>query len=89
MSQSTDTPTVTTTDEPSTPPARTGGIGQFAGMVGSSIAAKNSTDWVLHFLNAAYYTKSEDERDLDDLRLAHSVLTTHWHRLGLRVRRRA
>ena len=86
MSQSTDTPTVTTTDEPSTPPARTGGIGQFAGMVGSSIAAKNSTDWVLHFLNAAYYTKSEDERDLDDLRLAHSVLTTHWHRLGRRLR---
>jgi hypothetical protein len=55
-------------------------------MVGSSIAAKNSTDWVLHFLNSAYYTKSEDERDLHDLRLAHSVLTTHWHRLGRRLR---
>jgi hypothetical protein len=55
-------------------------------MVGSSIAAKNSTDWVLHFLNAAYYTKSEEQRDLDDLRLAHSVLTTHWHRLGRRLR---
>jgi hypothetical protein len=55
-------------------------------MVGSSIAAKNSTDWVLHFLNAAYYTKSDDERDLDDLRLAHSVLTTHWHRLGRPLR---
>jgi hypothetical protein len=55
-------------------------------MVGSSIAAKNSTDWVLHFLNAAYYARSEDERELDDLRLAHSVLTTHWHRLGRRLR---
>jgi hypothetical protein len=55
-------------------------------MVGSSIAAKNSTDWVLHFLNAAYYTKADEERDLDDLRLAHSVLTTHWHRLGRRLR---
>jgi hypothetical protein len=86
MSQSTDTPTVTITDEASAPPDRRGGLGQFAGMVGSSIAAKNSTDWVLHFLNAAYYTKSEDERDLDDLRLAHSVLTTHWHRLGRRLR---
>ena len=86
MSQSTDTPTVTTADEPSAPPARTGGLGQFAGMVGSSIAAKNSTDWVLHFLNSAYYTKSEDERDLDDLRLAQSVLTTHWQRLGRRLR---
>jgi hypothetical protein len=55
-------------------------------MVGSSIAAKNSTDWVLHFLNAAYYTKSGGERDLDDLRLAHAVLTTRWHRLGRRLR---
>ena len=66
MSQSIDTPAVTTADEHSAPPARTGGPGQFAGMVGSSIAAKNSTDWVLHFLNSAYYAKSEDERDLDD-----------------------
>jgi hypothetical protein len=55
-------------------------------MVGSSIAARNSTDWVLHFLNAAYYTKSDHERDLDYLRLAHSLLTTYWHRLGRRLR---
>ena len=86
MSQSTDTPVVTTTDESPAPPDRGPGLAQFAGMVGSSIAAKNSTDWVLHFLNAAYYTKSDDERDLDDLRLAHTVLTTHWHRLGRRLR---
>ena len=86
MSQSTDAPTVSSTDESVPPPAGGPGFGQFAGMVGSSIAAKNSTDWVLHFLNAAYYTKSDDERDLDDLRLAHTVLTTHWHRLGRRLR---
>jgi hypothetical protein len=55
-------------------------------MVGSSIAAKSSTDWVLHVLNAAYYAKADDERELDDLRLAHGVLTTHWHRLGRRLR---
>jgi hypothetical protein len=85
MSTSTDTPIVTPTDEPSAPPAAGAGFGQFAGMVGSSIATKNST-WVLHFLNAAYYIKPEDERDLDDLRLAHGVLTTHWHRLGRRLR---
>jgi hypothetical protein len=54
-------------------------------MVGSSIATTKS-DWVLHFLEAAYYTKAEDDRDLDDLRLAHAVLTTHWHRLGRRLR---
>ena len=62
------------------------GLAQFTSMVGSSIAARNSTDWVLHFLSAAYYTKSDGERDLDDLRLAHAVLTTHWHRLGRRLR---
>jgi hypothetical protein len=55
-------------------------------MVGSSIAGKSSTDWVLHFLNAAYYTKADDERELEDLHLAHAVLTTHWHRLGRRLR---
>ena len=86
MSQSTKTSTVTTTDESSAQPDRGPGLAQFAGMVGSSIAAKNWTDWVLHFLNAAYYTKADDERNLDDLRLAHAVLTTHWHRLGRRLR---
>jgi hypothetical protein len=86
MSQSTDTASVATKEESSAHPDRVPGLGQFAGMVGSSIAAKNSTDWVLHFLNAAYYTKSDDERELDDLRLAHGVLTTHWHRLGRRLR---
>jgi hypothetical protein len=55
-------------------------------MVGSSIAAKDSTTWVLHFLSAVYYTKADDERELDDLRLAHAVLTTHWHRLGRQLR---
>ena len=89
MSRSTHTPTDTrvgtTIDERSAPPDAGPGLGQFAGMVGSSIAAKNSTDWVLHFLNAAYYSKSDDERDLDDLRLAHCVLTTHWHQLGRRL----
>jgi hypothetical protein len=86
MSHSTDTSTVPTTDESSGQPDVGPGFAQFAGMVGSSIAAKNSTDWVLHFLNSAYYTKSDDERELDDLRLAHAVLTTHWHRLGRRLR---
>jgi hypothetical protein len=86
MSQSTDTSPTATTPEASAQPDRTPGLAQFAGMVGSSIAAKNSTDWVLHFLNAAYYTNADEERELDDLRLAHAVLTTHWHRLGRRLR---
>jgi hypothetical protein len=86
MSQSTDTSTVTTTEASAAQLDRGPGLGQFAGMVGSSIAAKNSTDWVLHFLNAAYDNKADADRELDDLRLAHTVLTTHWHRLGRRLR---
>src|SRR6516165_12307877 len=86
MTQPADRATTTAVPEATTPSDRGPGVAQFAGMVGSSIAAKNSTDWVLHFLNAAYYTKADDERDLDDLRLAHAVLTTHWHRLGRRLR---
>jgi hypothetical protein len=85
MSQPTDASTTMTT-ELSPQSDRAPGPAQFAGMIGSSIAAKNSTDWVLHFLNAAYYTKGDDERDLEDLHLAHTVLTTHWHRLGRRLR---
>jgi hypothetical protein len=86
MSKSTDARTGTTPEQSAAQPDRGPGIAQFAGMVGSSIAAKNSTDWVLHFLNAAYYAKADDERKLDDLRLAHALLTTHWHRLGRRLR---
>lgn len=86
MSHSPDTSTVPPTEESSAHPEVHPGFAQFAEMVGSSIAAKNSTDWVLHFLNAVYYAKSDDERDLDDLRVAHTVLTTHWHRLGRRLR---
>ena len=79
MSNSTNTITAPTmTQELSQAP----GLAQFAAMVGSSIATKDSTPWVLHFLSAVYYTKADDERELDDLRLAFAVLTTHWHRLG-------
>ena len=86
MSESAE-PSATATTPEGTPQAdRASGFAQFAGMVGSSIAAKDSTTWVLHFLRAAYYTKADDERELDDLRLAHSVLTTHWHRLGRQLR---
>jgi hypothetical protein len=86
MSKSTDSDTTATTPEHAPQPDRATGFVQFAGMVGSSIAAKDSATWVLHFLSAAYYTKAADERELDDLRLAHAVLTTHWHRLGRQLR---
>jgi hypothetical protein len=86
MSESADRSTAATTPEGGTPPDRAGGLRQFAAMVGSSIAGKDSTSWVLHFLSAAYYTKANDERQLEDLHLAQAVLTTHWYRLGRPLR---
>jgi hypothetical protein len=52
----------------------------FAKMAGSSIAGRSAAAWVTDFLNAAYYRRPQDERDVDDLRLAFSVLTTYWYR---------
>ncbi len=53
---------------------------RFARMSGSSIAAPDAAGWVTDFLNAAYYARPEDERDIDDLRLAFAVVTTYWLR---------
>ena len=55
-------------------------------MAGSSIAGRDAAPWVTDFLNAAYYRRPADEREVDDLRLAFSVLTTYWYRRGLRRR---
>jgi hypothetical protein len=51
-------------------------------MGGSSIAAPGAAGWITDFLNAAYYARPADERDVDDLRLALCVLTTRWARRG-------
>ena len=56
------------------------GVLRFARMTGSSIAARDSAFWVTDFLNAAYYRRPVGERDVDDLRLAFSILTTYWYR---------
>jgi hypothetical protein len=58
------------------------GLGQFAGMAGSSIAGRSSVDWVTHFLNASYYGVPRKSRNLAHLRLAWAVLTTYWHQQG-------
>ena len=55
---------------------------RFARMSGSSIAARDAAAWVTDFLNAAYYRHPVGERDVEDMRLAFSVLTTYWHRKG-------
>jgi hypothetical protein len=49
-------------------------------MAGSSIAGRDAAAWVTDFLNAAYYRRADDERDVDDLRFAFGVLTTYWYR---------
>src|ERR1700754_1512082 len=50
----------------------------FARMSGSSIAGRDAAAWITDFLNAAYFRR--DERAVDDLRFAFSVLTTYWYR---------
>lgn len=57
-----------------------GGPLRFARMTGSSIAGRDAAAWITDFLNAAYYRRPAEERDVDDLRLAWSVLTTFWYR---------
>src|SRR4029079_3129963 len=54
----------------------------FARMTGSSIAGRDAAAWVTDFLNAAYYRRAAEEREVDDLRLAFCILTTYWHRNG-------
>jgi hypothetical protein len=51
-------------------------------MGGSSIAAPGAAAWITDFLNAAYYARPADRRDVADLRLALCILVTAWARRG-------
>jgi hypothetical protein len=62
------------------PAAEPGGPLRFARMTGSSIAGRDAAGWVTDFLNAAYYRRPADAREVDDLRLAFAILTTYWYR---------
>lgn len=55
------------------------GVLRFARMAGSSICSRDAAPWVTDFLNAAYYRRPLGERDVDDMRLAFSILTTYWY----------
>ena len=55
-----------------------------ARMSGTSITAPDAVGWVTDFLNAAYYARQAELRDVDDLRLAFAILTTHWDQHGHR-----
>jgi hypothetical protein len=59
---------------------------RFARMAGSSIAQPDAAGWVTDFLNAAYYARPREARDVDDLRLAFCIVTTRWHGLARRLR---
>ncbi|MET0602712.1 MAG: hypothetical protein ABW167_12045 [Baekduia sp.] len=52
---------------------------RFARMTGSSIAGRDAAPWVTDFLNAAYYRRAVDDREVYDLRFAFGVLTTYWY----------
>src|SRR3954451_4109140 len=56
------------------------GVLGFTKMAGSSIAGRDAAPWVTDFLNAAYYRRPVESRDVDDLRLAFCILTTYWYR---------
>jgi hypothetical protein len=58
---------------------------RFARMSGSSIAAPGAAGWVTDFLNAAYFARPAGRRSVDDLRLAHCILTTRWYDRGCRL----
>ncbi|MDO8214105.1 hypothetical protein [Conexibacter sp. CPCC 206217] len=55
---------------------------RFARMSGNSIAGPDAAGWVTDFLNAAYYAREPQLRDVDDLRLAFGIVTTFWQRGG-------
>ena len=51
---------------------------------GSTLAAPTAGLWITDLLNAAYYAKPAEQRDLVDLRLASSIVTTFWYEQGQR-----
>lgn len=55
---------------------------RFARMSGLSIAGPDAAAWVTDFLNAAYYRREPEDREVDDLRLAFAVVATRWQREG-------
>lgn len=58
---------------------------RFVRMAGSSIAAPGAMGWVTDFLDASFYARAREERDVADLRLALGILTTRWERTGRRL----
>lgn len=51
-------------------------------MTGTTISTPDAAGWVTDFLNAAYYARQPELREVEDLRIASAILTTRWHRHG-------
>lgn len=54
-------------------------------MTGTSVAAPGAAGWLTDFLNAAYYARPADVREVGDLRLAMGIVATRWNRIGRRL----
>ncbi len=54
-----------------------------ARLAGSTVAAPAAATWITDLLNAAYFARDPGERDVEDLRLAFTVVTTYWAELGM------
>ena len=76
-------------DDTETTRAPRAGVLRFARMTGSSICGRDAAPWVTDFLNAAYYRRRAEQRDVDDLRCAFDILTTYWYRCPEHKRLRA
>ena len=68
-----------------TPKGMTRRAVRFARMAGTSVAAPGAAGWVTDFVNAAYYARPPEQRDVADLRLAMGIVATRWHTLGRRL----
>ena len=66
-------------------PGKPGGPLRFARMAGSSIAARDAAAVDHRLPQRRVLPPPGDEREVDDLRLAFSVLTTYWYRKALRA----
>lgn len=53
-------------------------------VTGTTISTPDAAGWVTDFLNAAYYARQPELREVEDLRIASAILTTRWHRRGHR-----
>src|SRR3954453_16027909 len=55
---------------------------RFARMAGFPIAAPSAVGWVTDFINAGYYRRAQDTREINNPRVARWTLTTRGLRRG-------